>query len=73
LLVEANLHRNLSLQELASEYYISPTHFYRIFRTVTNQTVKSYILGRKLSEAAIALRNTNCSVLEIALQYGLPH
>jgi AraC family transcriptional regulator len=68
--IEANLHRNPNLQELASQYYISPTHFYRIFRAVTNQTVKSYILGRKLSEAAIALRNTDRNVVEIAFQYG---
>lgn len=68
--IESNLHRKLSLEELASHHYISPTHFYRIFRAVTNQTVKSYILGRKLSEAAIALEKTDCNVLDIALQYG---
>ena len=45
--IESNLHRNLSLEELVSRYYISPTYFHRIFRAVTNHTVKSYILGRK--------------------------
>lgn len=68
--IESNLHRNLSLEELASRYYISPMHFYRIFRAVTNQTIKSYILGRKLSEAAITLKNTDKKVVEIAFQYG---
>lgn len=68
--IESNLHRKLSLEELASRYYISPTHFFRIFRAVTNQTVKSYILGRKLSEAAIALKNTDNNVMNIAFQYG---
>lgn len=68
--IESNLHRNLSLEELASRYYISPTHFFRIFRAVTNQTVKSYILRRKLSEAAIALRKTDHNVVNIAFQYG---
>lgn len=68
--IESNLHRNLSLEELASRYYISPMYFYRIFRAVINQTVKSYMLGRKLSEAAIALRNTSLNVIDIAFQYG---
>ncbi|MHB1044348.1 MAG: hypothetical protein ACYC0Q_16180 [Eubacteriales bacterium] len=30
--IESNLHRKLCLEELASRYYISPMHFYRIFR-----------------------------------------
>lgn len=33
--IESNLHRKLCLEELASRYYISPMHFYRIFRAVT--------------------------------------
>ncbi|MHB1043388.1 MAG: helix-turn-helix domain-containing protein [Eubacteriales bacterium] len=68
--IESNLHRKLCLEELASHYYLSPMHFHRIFRAVTNQTLKSYILGRKLSEAAIALKNTNGKVLDIAFRYG---
>lgn len=68
--IEANLHRKLSLNELASRYYISNTHFYRIFRAVANQTVKSYVLERRLSKAANTLRETNCKVVDIAYQYG---
>lgn len=68
--IESNLHRNLCLEELASRYYISPMYFYRIFRAVTNQTVKSYIIGRKLSAAAIALRKTDKNVVDIAFRYG---
>lgn len=68
--IESNLHRKLSLDELASRYYISPTYFHRIFRAVTNHTVKSYILGRKLSAAAIELRQTDRNVADIAFQYG---
>ncbi|AGL00564.1 helix-turn-helix domain-containing protein [Desulfoscipio gibsoniae] len=68
--IEFNLHRKLCLEELAFRYYISPMHFYRIFRAATNQTVKSYILGRKLSEAAIALRATDRNITDIAFQYG---
>lgn len=68
--IESNLHRNISLPELASRYYISPTHFHHIFQAVTNQTVKSYALRRKLSKAAVALKETDCKVVDIALQYG---
>jgi AraC family transcriptional regulator len=68
--IESNLHRKLSLEELASRYFISPTYFYRIFRAVTNQTVKSYILERKLSAAAVALKKTDRNVADIAFRYG---
>lgn len=68
--IEANLHRKLCLKELTSMYYISPMHFYRVFRAVTNQTVKSYVIGRKLSEAAIALKKTELKIVDIAFQYG---
>ncbi len=68
--IESNLHRKLSLEELAFRHHISPTHFYRLFRAVTDQTVKSYVLGRKLSEAAVALKYTDCNVMDIAFQYG---
>ncbi|SFG93681.1 AraC family transcriptional regulator [Desulfotomaculum arcticum] len=68
--IESNLHRRLSLEELASRYFISPMYFYRIFRAVTNQTVKSYVLARKLSAAALALKNTNLNVADIAFRYG---
>ncbi|MTI85921.1 MAG: helix-turn-helix transcriptional regulator [Firmicutes bacterium] len=68
--IESNLDRKLSLEELAFRYYISPMHFYRIFRAATNQTVKSYILARKLSAAAIALKTSNHNVTEIAFRHG---
>jgi AraC family transcriptional regulator len=68
--IEANLHLDLSLEELAARYYFSPMHFHRIFRAVTNRTPKSYILGRKLSEAALALKNTDAQVVDIAFGYG---
>jgi len=68
--IESNLHRKLCLEELASRYYIFPMHFYRIFRAVTNQTIKSYILGRRLSQAALTLKNTDRKVVDVAFQYG---
>ncbi|SFH08874.1 AraC family transcriptional regulator [Desulfotomaculum arcticum] len=68
--IESNLHRKLALEELASRYYISTTYFYRIFHAVTNQTVKSYILGRRLTAAAIELRKTDRNIADIAFQHG---
>lgn len=68
--IESNLHRKLRLEELASLYYLSPIHFYHIFRTVTNQTLKSYILERRLSQAAMALKKTDRKIVDIAFQYG---
>jgi AraC family transcriptional regulator len=45
-------------------------HFYRIFRAVTNQSITTYILERKLIKASIDLKNTDRKVVDIAFEYG---
>ena len=67
--IEENLKKDLSLQEVAENCYISYFHFSRIFRAVIGISVFEYIKRRRLSEAALELKNTNKNILEIALGY----
>ncbi|ACV50855.1 transcriptional regulator, AraC family [Lancefieldella parvula DSM 20469] len=44
--------------------------FSRIFSILTDMTLSEYIRNRKLSQAAVNLRNTNEKVIDIAMKYG---
>lgn len=68
--IENNLNRNVTVEELSNRYYISKYYFIRIFKALTNQTVKEYISKRRLTEAAKALQNHDRRVLDVAFDYG---
>ncbi len=68
--IEDNLNRNISVEELANRYHISKYYFIRIFKALTNQTVKEYVNKRRLTEAAKALQNKDKRVIDVAFEYG---
>jgi len=68
--IENNIQQPLSLDEVASEFSFSAFHFNRIFRTVTGQTLKQYILGRKLSLAMERLGGQANSITAVAYDLG---
>lgn len=68
--IERNLTENISLQELAQIAGYSVPQFYRLFKRLTGDTVKEYLLRRKMSEAAIELKNNDESIADIAYKYG---
>lgn len=49
---------------------MSQWHFQRIFKALTNETLKTYIRSRRFSRALEQLTNTRLSVLDIALAAG---
>ena len=67
--IEERLKKDLSLEKVAENCYISYFHFSRIFRAVIGISVFEYIKRRRLSEAALELRSTDKTILEIALDY----
>jgi AraC family transcriptional regulator len=71
--IEWNMGENLQLGDLSKRAGISDFHFNRIFKTVTGITLKQYVLGRKLTHALEQLRNTDQSVIEIALDLGFEY
>ena len=68
--IQGNLDRELSLEELAGVAYFSPFHFHRIFRGMLGESVKEHVRRLRLERAALRLRNTSRSVLEVALEAG---
>jgi AraC-like DNA-binding protein len=68
--IEIHLKDELSLYDIAQHVNFSVPHFYRIFKAVVGETVKSYIMKRRLGCAAIELKVTNKNISEIAYEYS---
>ena len=68
--IEANLMRELPLEELAEVAGFSPYHFHRIFSELQGEKVKEYIRRLRLERAVYRLKVSTDNVLDIALESG---
>mgnify|MGYP000849107238 CR=1 FL=1 len=69
--IQNNLHKPLSLNELARVANFSPYHFHRIFSSIVGETLNSFIQRLRIEKAASMLKaNPKKSITEIALDYG---
>ncbi len=68
--IESNLDVDIELAEVARCAGISQWHFQRIFKALTNETLKTYIRSRRLASALDRLSSTKERVLDIALASG---
>lgn len=68
--IEAHLDADISLAHVAREAAISQWHFARIFKALTNETLKNYIRSRRLSNALDKLLTTDERIIEIAMDAG---
>ncbi len=60
----------LTLKAIARERGYSEFHMSRVFREMTGVTLRDYMRGRRLAFALIDLRDTEKSILDIAVDYG---
>jgi len=67
--LEYNLDRELTLEKISSYIGYSEFHTTRKFRTLTGETLRKYIQLRRLSNAAIDLRDTDTKIINIAMLY----
>ncbi|MZP31335.1 helix-turn-helix domain-containing protein [Heliobacterium undosum] len=65
--VEAHLQAPVSLDQLASAAGYSPSHASRVFKELVGIPPLEYLRARRLSQAALRLRDTPSRVLEVAL------
>ncbi len=68
--VELNLDDELSLASVSAQAGLSQWHFQRIFKALTNETLKTYIRSRRLAEALRKLTSTDERIIDIALGAG---
>lgn len=69
--MQQNLHRALSLQEMASEAHISPSHYSALFKKKTGYPPLEYFNHIKVQKACQYLQFTNLQVKEIAYKLGV--
>ncbi|NQF16830.1 AraC family transcriptional regulator [Brevibacillus sp. HB1.3] len=67
--VEEHLQEEMNITDIASRAHFSAFHFQRLFQAISGFSVQEYIRKRRLSEAALALKQTSDNVLEIAVTY----
>ena len=68
--MEDNLERNISVQDVADQVYLSPFFLQKGFSIMTGYGISEYLRNRRLYEAALRLRNSDEKVIDIALTYG---
>lgn len=68
--IESNLGYKISSHEVSQKAGISQWHFQRIFKALTNETLKAYIRSRRLANALEKLLITNQRILDIAIDAG---
>lgn len=68
--VESHLDQELTLDEIAAAATLSKFHLSRAFGEATRTSLMRYVRGRRLTEAARALREGAPDILAVALQAG---
>ena len=68
--IEAHLDDELSLHDVGRAAGLSPWHFQRSFKALTNETLKGYIRSRRLALACGSLVASRARIIDIALAAG---
>ncbi len=69
--IDANIHDQLTLEDIAREANYSSFHFHRLFKSLTKETVYDYINRKRVENAAIRLiHRPNESITDVYLNTG---
>lgn len=68
--IKSNYDRKLTLEDIASRVYLSPSHVSGLFRRETGQTISSYINFIRIEKSKQLLRRGEISIAEIAARCG---
>ncbi len=68
--IETSLDFDITLAQVASEAGLSQWHFQRIFKALSNETLKTYIRSRRLANALNKLLTSDQKIINIAITAG---
>lgn len=68
--IEENLDNHIDLKEVAKRAYCSEYHFKRLFSLLSGITLSEYIRRRRLTVAALELKDKHVKVIDIVFKYG---
>ncbi|HET7314633.1 AraC family transcriptional regulator [Salinisphaera sp.] len=69
--IDRHLDQSLTIDDLCSQVWLSKYHFCRLFKSTYAETPRNFVQRRRIAKACRLLRETECSVTEIALMTGL--
>ena len=69
-IVEDNYAETASLDNIATQIYLSPCYLSVIFSKETNMTFKDYLIQTRIRKAKELLENTNMKIYEVAKKVG---
>ncbi|MBO9450679.1 helix-turn-helix transcriptional regulator [Tropicibacter sp. R16_0] len=68
--IRAHLDRTITVDDLAGQAGMSPSHFARVFKETLGQTPMQYVLAYRIEQAARMMRDKHLQLGEIALSCG---
>ncbi|MFY0591015.1 AraC family transcriptional regulator [Roseivirga sp.] len=68
--IEKNLDGDLSLNTVAAEAYFSPFHFHRVFKSITGETLNTYVTRKRIEKAASMLIHQRQTITDLSHSYG---
>lgn len=68
--IEANLHRQMTLAELADVAGLSVFHFARLFKQKMGMTPLAYLANKRVEIAKTAMRSSGATLAQVALDCG---
>ena len=69
--INSNLQNNLSVNEIASLFFVSPTYLSRVFKKETGLSVIEYINKLKIKHSTFLLRDTSLPIQDIGRIIGV--
>jgi two-component system response regulator YesN len=69
-LIEENLHREITLNMIAQEIFISPYYLSRLFKKCAGISFINYVINRRLEKSKYLLMTTNETIEKIAMSVG---
>ncbi|MTI66974.1 MAG: AraC family transcriptional regulator [Firmicutes bacterium] len=67
--IEDNLTSDINFEDVAAKSFFSLYYFHKVFRAITQTSIKEYIRKRRLTVAAYELINTKGRIIDIAIKY----
>lgn len=68
--IRANIEGEITLNELARDVGLSPSHFCSLFRKTSGKTPHQFVLQCRIQHAKALLTSPTCSILDVALASG---
>jgi len=68
--IQERLSEDVSLQAIADEVYMHPTHVSKLFKKETGETISDYLLRLRMEKAVHLLKDSRYKVYEISARIG---